>query len=138
MAVVVNNALLLHAAQLLFGNEASYPWTVDLYVNLVAPLPSSPLSSFVLCSLSGYSAFQISGSQWAGGLQSQGVVFYQQPLMTFNFNAYASAQQTIFGYVVHNGSTVLYAELFPAPFPVPSNGGSLPLLLTWSDEQCPA
>jgi hypothetical protein len=136
MSVVVNNALAIHAAKLLFGTDSYQSWIVDLYVNIYSPTPVDTLAQYVLCTLPGYSAFGLNGGQWAGGIVSPGVAQFTYPLITFNFDAYGTPQQTVFGYVVSMSGLVLYAELFPAPFPVPPAGGQLPLILTWTDEQC--
>jgi hypothetical protein len=134
--VVVCNALVIMAAKLLFGQRSAATWYVDLYVNLHAPNPGDPLSLYSICSLPGYAQVALNGADWKGGLSGPGVVFYQQPQITWNLGPYSGPQQTIYGYVVSDGGEVLYAELFPAPFPVPNTGGELPLLLTWQDEQC--
>jgi hypothetical protein len=136
VSVVVNNALVLHGTDLLFGTETYYAWTVRLFVNVRAPTPADTLANYTACSLPGYSDFNLDGSQWAGGIVSPGVALFTYPQLTWVFDPYTSAQQTIFGYVVFGNGKVMYAELFPAPFPIPPAGGQLPLILTWTTEQC--
>lgn len=136
MSVVVNNELVLHATKLLFGQEAYYAWVVRLYVNIRAPGVADNLAQYVACSIPGYSDFNLDGSQWTGSISTPGVAVFTYPQITWTFDPYVTAQQTVFGYVVYGIGKVMYAELFPAPFPIPPSGGQLPLILTWTSEQC--
>lgn len=138
MAVVVNNELVLHDIKLLFGQEAYYAWSLRLFVNMRVPTPTDTLANYTACTIPGYSDFGLDGNQWTGGISVPGVALFTYPLLTWNFDPYGGGQ-TIFGYVVFGGGNkVMYAELFPAPFPVPPEGGQLPLILTFTTEQCAA
>ena len=136
MAVVVQDSLVTRTALQLFGQLGPTPWFVDLFVNLKAPAHGDLLSQYTVCTLPGYAQVAINGALWVGGLSGPGIAFYTYPQITWNFGGNAGPQQTIYGYIVHDGTHPLYAELFPAPFPVPPAGGQLPLVLTWQDEQC--
>ena len=140
MSVVVNQYLDNLAARVLLG-LAGNPggWSIHLYVNLYAPTPQDTVSSYVECTLPGYSFVTFQSSQWSGGISPGPIAVYTYPQITWTFDPYQSAQQTVFGYWVQDSSgSVLYAELFPAPFPVPPQGGELPMRPTFSTEQCPA
>lgn len=138
MAVVVNNSFVTYLEGLVHGKTSYEAETVNLFVNLRQPLATDVFGNYVLCTLPGYTSFSLSGPQWSGAIVAPGVWYGQYPQITWVFDPYTSAQQTIFGYVVTGAAgDVHYAELFPAPFPVPPGGGELPLLLTWQDEQCP-
>ena len=76
MSVVVNNELVLHATKLLFGTEATYPWTVRLYVNVRQPNPADVLSAYVACSVPGYADVALVGANWVGGITTPGVAVY--------------------------------------------------------------
>jgi len=140
MAVVVNQYLANLASQVLLGigvNPAR--WSIHLYVNLYSPTPQDTTASYVECTLPGYSPISFNPSLWSGGIQPPVVAVYTYPKITWVFDPYTTTQQTIFGYWVQDQSgSVLYAELFPAPFPVPAAGGELPMVPTFSSEQCPA
>lgn len=139
MAVVVNQYLVNLAAGLILGiGQNPDKWTFHLFVNLYTPTPQDSVSNYTECTIPGYSPIQLNPSLWSGGIVAGPRAFWQYPMITWVFDAYATAQQTIFGYWVQDSTgNVLYSELFPAPFPVPPTGGELPLIPTWSDEQCP-
>ena len=140
MSVVVNQYLINLTAKVIL-QIGSNPgnWTYHLFVNLYSPTQQDVVANFVECTLPGYSPFSIVPARWTGGLQPGVIASYQYPQLTWVFDAYTTAQQTIFGYWVQDGAgNVVFAELFPAPFPVPPQGGELPLIPTWTDKQCPA
>lgn len=139
MAVVVNNKLVEKIANLLFGRvETSGIWTVRLFVNLHFPLATDVAGNYTECSIPGYSAQILQPGEWDGGIVAPGVVYFTYPQLTWTFDAYAGGQ-SIFGYyVMDDAGDLIYSELFPSPFPVPPAGGTLPIILTWQDEQCPA
>lgn len=100
------------------------------------PTTEDGLGQYTICSWPGYGGQLIQSSSWKGGAVL-GVAHYTYPLLTFNFDPSGQAQQTIFGYLVHDGNGgLLYAEAFPAPFPIPPEGGKVPMILNWADQQC--
>lgn len=145
MSVVVGQYLINAIPRVLWGTEPIYQWSVDLYTNLHVPSPVDSLAAFQLCTLPGYSTFLLDGVEWSGTSENPLIASYQYPLITWNFDPYSGAQVTIFGYVVcsppsnsggNPAPAMFYAELFPAPYPVPPAGGSLPLILLFTAEQC--
>ena len=139
MSVVVNQYLVNLAAQQILGLGGPHlPWQVHLYINLYSPTPTSIRSNFQECALPGYSPITLNPSSWSGGIVPPDQAGYTYPQITWVFDPYTSAQQTIFGYWVDDTTGgILYAELFPAPFPVPPAGGELPMIPTFTTEQCP-
>jgi hypothetical protein len=138
MAVVVSHHLVYYIDRLLFGQTTYVPWFVDLFTNVLVPNCLTDLSAYDICDLPGYSTFALNGNSWSiVGQPNECIAEYQYPQITYNFDAYAGGV-TIFGYVVSDGTNVLYSELFPAPYPIPPAGGELPLVLLFTAEQCPA
>jgi hypothetical protein len=140
MSVVLNQYCMNLTAQLILqlGTNPGH-WSYHLFVNLYNPTPQDTPLNYIECTLPGYSPFNILPANWTGGIQPGPLAKYQYPQLTWVFDPYSTAQQTIFGYWVQDQTAnVIFSELFPAPFPVPPQGGELPLIPTWTDEQCPA
>jgi hypothetical protein len=136
MAVVVNYQALSYWAQNILGQANARQWTVRLFVNLHTPLPQDALTQYLPCTWPGYSDFLLNPTEWSPAQTSSGSP-WTYPLITFNFDAASIAQQTVFGYVVFDGGgVIMYAEAFSAPFPISSQGGSIPIQLFWTDQQC--
>jgi hypothetical protein len=136
MAAVVTTFAADYWAQVLLGRKPAPTYIVQLYVNLRIPTTEDTVGNYTLCTWPGYSGVILQPGQWSGGAVLA-VATYTYPLVTFNFDASGAAQQTIFGYIVIDQAGNLYwAEAFPAPFPIPPGGGSVPLILNWADQQC--
>jgi len=139
VSVVVNQYLseLTGNLVLSLGNNPG-GWEYHLYVNLYSPSPLDSAASYLECTIPGYGPIGIVPAEWTGPALSGAIAQWVYPKITWTFDAYTSSQQTIFGYYVTDASgKVLFSELFPAPFPVPPQGGSLPLIPYWTNEQCP-
>jgi hypothetical protein len=139
MAVVVNQYLLKLSGELLLSLSSNPgSWQYHLYVNLYAPTYQDTTASYVECSLPGYSPLALIPSEWVGPELVGPVAQWQYPTITWVFDPYVTAQQTIFGYYVTDATGgVVFSELFPAPYPVPPSGGELPVQPFWTNEQCP-
>jgi hypothetical protein len=139
MAVIVNDYVILQQLEAVIGQIAFQgAWLVSLYVNYWPPTTGDTIVRYQECTWPGYSAQKLQPQNWTVQIADPGVRKATYPLVTFNFDASGQAQQTIFGYYVSDGNGNVYlAELFPAPYPIPPQGGSLPLMLTWTQEQCP-
>lgn len=125
-------------AQVILGQRAADTYQVLLFVNFHLPSVNDTLAQYTECTWPGYSRFTLKSSEWTG-LATSGLATYQYPLLTWVLDASAHVQQTVFGYAVLTESgTLLYAEAFSAPFPIPPEGGQIPIQLFWADEQCPA
>jgi hypothetical protein len=136
MAVVLTYAGLQAWAQAILSSAFLDNWSVRLFVNLRSPLPQDNLALYTQCSWPGYSDFTLNFLEWVAAPTNTGSP-WSYPLITFNFDASNQPQQTVFGYVVYSVTgLLLYAEAFSAPFPIPPAGGSIPLQLFWSDQQC--
>jgi hypothetical protein len=136
MAVVLTYQGLNVWAQEILASVAVGVWTVRLFVNLRTPLPQDVLGLYTPCTWPGYSDFQVNPSEWVASNTNTGSP-WSYPLITFNFDPSGQPQQTVFGYVVFSpAGLLLYAEAFSAPFPIPPGGGSIPLQLYWTDQQC--
>ena len=95
---------------------------LNLYTSNTTPAKGDTISTYTLCSISGYSAITLTGSSWSVSTTSH-VTTGSYAAQTFNF----SASGTVYGYVITNnsGATVLWAELFTSgPFSV-VNGSSI-------------
>lgn len=134
--VVITTQGVCWFGQVLLGQAGFATWIVHLYVNLWTPTTEDTIATYRECTWPGYSAVTLEPVQWVGTCV-RGVATFNYPLITFNFDPAPNPQQTIFGYYVTTSSGVLlYAEAFSAPFPIPPDGGEIPLLLVWTDEQC--
>jgi hypothetical protein len=137
MAVVVTAWAATQWAQQIIG-QLAWPgnWSVHLFVNFYHPTPFSDVSDFKECSWPGYSPFAINSGSWVNTSGFQPVSVWAYPLLTWVFDPSGQTPQTVFGYWVEAGGHVLYAEAFAAPFPIPPEGGEVPINLYWTDEQC--
>ena len=136
MAVVVTTFGADYYARVILGIEPVQGYSVHLWVNFRTPQVNDSWPIYTECTWPGYSPFSLNPAEWTGGAQN-GVATYSYPLLTFNFDASDDPQQTIYGYaVLSSDGTLLYLESFSAPFPIPPEGGSIPMVLHWTDEQC--
>jgi hypothetical protein len=136
VAVVITTEGANYYAQVILNIREAADLDVLLFVNDWTPTAEDTTGNYTECTWPGYSLFSLTASEWTGGAAG-GVANYSYPLLTFNFDPSGQVQQSIFGYyVVADTGELLYAEKFGAPFPIPPEGGSIPLLLFWTDEQC--
>ena len=77
-------------------------WSIHLYVNLYSPTPQDLVSNYVETTLPGYSPITFVPGEWSGGIQPGVVADYTYPKITWVFDPYTTAQQTIFGYWVQD------------------------------------
>lgn len=138
MAVVLNVYLVLLTAKLVLQLAVNPGvWTINLFVNFWNPTEIDTINNYVVCSWPGYASSVLQPAEWTGGIQRVNAAEFQYPLLTWTFDPSSQAQQTVYGYFLTDiTGNVLYSELFPAPYPIPAGGGTLPLILTWSDQQC--
>lgn len=137
MAVLVTTGGADYFARLFLGIEQRRNLLVLLFVNYRTPTVNDTYYNYTECAWPGYSPVLLLTAQWQGSAVN-GVASYEYPLITFNFDA-ASGQppETVYGYlVVSDDYQLLYLEAFAAPFPIPPEGGQIPLIMTWVDEQC--
>lgn len=136
MAVVVTTTGADYYARVILGIIGVQQYQVLLYVNLRSPAVNDTLANYTQCTWPGYSPIVLIPAEWTGST-TNGVATYQYPLVTWAFDPSNQAQQTVYGYlVIDQGGDLLYAEQFAAPYPISPQGGTLPLILQWTDEQC--
>lgn len=94
--------------------------TLALYKNDYTPVAGSQLANFTVATFTGYAAKTLTGGSWTTTQGAPTTATYAQ--QTFTSSADQTAQQ-IYGYLVHNGSQVLFAERFSdGPYVVQYNG----------------
>lgn len=111
-------------------------WTVHLFINFIQPTPYSTVADFTECSWPGYSSFELQAFEWVPAQSTSPTPTWAYPLLTWVFDPSNQPQQTVFGYWVEQAGQLMYAEAFAAPFPIPPEGGQVPINLYWTDEQC--
>jgi hypothetical protein len=111
-------------------------WMVHLFVNFYQPTAYDTTGNYTECTWPGYSPFQLDPFEWVNTSGQNPVAQWAYPLLKWEFDPSGQAQQTVFGYYIEQDSILLYAEAFSAPFPIPPEGGQVPINLFWTDEQC--
>jgi len=108
---------------------------LKLFVNNYTPLKSTVLADLTECTLTGYAALTLTGSSWTITTASN-VSVASYAAQTFTFSA---SGQTIYGYYfTNNGSTkLLWAERLGTSYAVPSGGGSITIIPSVADKDCP-
>lgn len=136
MAATLTTPFVDYAGSLVLGQGSWQPMQVLLFTNFTSLSPATILANLVECTAPGYSRFVINPGGWTSTLPANPALF-QYPTLTWVFDGPGAPPQVIFGYAVLLSNVVVaWAENFPAPFPIPPEGGELPLTLFFSDKQC--
>lgn len=92
--------------------------TFNLYQNNITPTPASVLTDFQPASFAGYAPWSTTGKFTTPIKQQDGI--YE---ITASAGPWlcTSGSQTIYGGIISNGTNLLYAQVFPAPFVVQVN-----------------
>jgi hypothetical protein len=94
--------------------------TLALFRNDYTPVAGSQLANFTVATFTGYAAKTLTGGAWTSTQGAPTTVVYAE--QTFTSSADQSVQQ-IYGYFIHNGTQVLWAERFSdAPYAMQYNG----------------
>jgi hypothetical protein len=122
MALVVPDVGAAYILGKVFGAAASL--TLRLYATNVTPADASTNASFTTAAGGGYADKTLAGA-WTVGDDGGGIqqaAFAQQ---TWTFTGALTTNPTIYGYEVLDGTTLIFAELLPAPFTPATNGDQL-------------
>jgi len=125
------------------GDTEVSPWDLylDLFVNDEDFACDTASSDLTICSAPGYEAVSAPFSDW--------VVTVTDCVFTATAGPYyieltgpGSPGQTIYGHVVHNGEwgtgvALAWGLTWATPYVIPSNGATLQINLSWTDEECP-
>lgn len=138
MPPVVNVAAVQIWGGMILGQRGFGPgnWNVHLFVNFHLPVDDDTVGQYTECTWPGYSPFELNPFEWVFETPRGAVAVWAYPLLTWVFDAAVGPQQTAFGYYVEQNGVLLYAEAFTAPFPIPAAGGTIPIQLFFTDEQC--
>jgi hypothetical protein len=137
MGPVITRQALARFGNLAMGRDTFQTnWIIHLFVNFHVPTYLDLVSDYVECTWPGYAPLVLFPLSWEVISSSGDFAEYQYPLLTWNLDASGQGGQTVFGYYVEQGGLLLYAEMFPAPFPIPPDGGQIPIQLYFTDEQC--
>lgn len=95
---------------------------LHLFTNNHTPAEGDTTASYTESTAAGYSAKTLTGSSWSISTTS-GTSTASYAAQTFTY----TAAETVYGYYVTNNAAnkVLWAELFPSAFAIPSGGGSV-------------
>ena len=136
MSAVLMDAAIVSRAQYILGQAPATPKPrFKLFVNNHTPACDDSPGMYTECTLAGYASLLLNPASWSCSLSSC-VETCTYPTITETFTA---GGQTIYGHFVIDDLTgnLLWAELWPTPFAVPSGGGSIQIVLQWVDQQCP-
>lgn len=113
-------------------------WKLRLFINDYTPLPSSVFADFVEASFAGYANIDVVQANWQNVTVAAHVASStNSTTYTFQANSSGVTPQTVYGYCVTSGASVLeYAERFADAYNV-TNGVRLDLVLKWFQQVTP-
>lgn len=122
---------------LMLGINVYAQMRIRLFTNLHLPTCEDTLLNYTELVWNGYSGLILSPNTWNLDAVGSCASEYSYPLLTWVLQPGGGAPQTVFGYYVSNlTGLVLWAEAFAAPFPIPPEGGNIPINLFFSDKDC--
>ena len=99
--------------------------TIKLYATNVTPTDASTNASFTIATGGGYADKTLTGGSWTVGDDGGGIQQAAYAEQTWTFTGALTTNGTIYGYVVQDGTTLLWAELLATPFTPAANGDQL-------------
>lgn len=103
--------------------------TLHLFSGETVPAETDTAATYTEITITGYAAKTLTGGSWTIATDASGVSTASYAAQTFDFTAGGS----IAGYMVKDGTTVIWAERFSdGPYTIPSGGGKLEITPTIS------